>query len=312
MTGEVLVVKLGAMGDILHTLPSAAAFRRAGWTVSWLVESKWADLLRENPAVDRLMELRRGSLWELLRSVVELRRHRFERVVDFQGLIKSAVAARVAPSGERWGFGYSLLREKPAGLFYHRKLEPTPGHVVAMNLELAMAAGACGGPVEFPLPKGSREGELPSEYVLASPLAGWPSKQWPVEHWSLIARLARRELDLPLVVNGGPYDEGFLRSIGDALVHTSTVSGLIHATRGARAVVGLDSGPMHLAAALSRPGVAIFGPTDPVRNGPYGGSIKVLRHPGAETSYKRHPKIAPSMLAISPEAVMASLKTVLA
>src|SRR5439155_20434798 len=133
-----------------------------------------------------------------------------------------------------------------------------------------------------------------TDFVLASPLAGWQSKQWPMEHYESLAARLKRELGIPLVLNGPP---------GSSLPHESGLPGLIHATRRAIAVVGMDSGPLHLAAALDKPGVAIFGPTDPQRNGPYRSSLEVLRSPSAVTSYKRRAEIDESMRQVSPEEV---------
>jgi heptosyltransferase-1 len=171
-------------------------------------------------------------------------------------------------------------------------------------LDLASAAGASHLVREFPLPPGAVEGELPrSNFVLASPLAGWGSKQWPLEYYAELAR----SMELPLVVNGPPSSEPALQKISGARVHLSGIPGLIDATRRATAVIGVDSGPMHLAAALGKPGVALFGPTDPVTHGPWGGSLKVLRVSSAVTSYKRLAEIDPSMRAIRPAQVLETL-----
>ena len=143
--------------------------------------------------------------------------------------------------------------------------------------------------------------------VLASPLAGWPGKQWPLECFSSLARLLQSRLGMPLVLNVPPQAASLVTQATGALVHVSGVPGLLHATRAARAVVGIDSGPLHLAAALDKPGVAIFGPTDPARNGPYGKSFTVVRDPRAVTSYKRSREIDASMRAILPETVLEAL-----
>jgi hypothetical protein len=112
----------------------------------------------------------------------------------------------------------------------------------------------------FAIPQGAPEGKLPDgRFVLASPLAGWGAKQWPLKSYEELAA----KLDVPLVVNGAPGSASELGSIRGAHVHLSGIDGLIDATRRAHAVIGVDSGPMHLAAALGKPGVAIFGPTDP-------------------------------------------------
>src|SRR6202012_3331383 len=119
----------------------------------------------------------------------------------------------------------------------------------------------------------------------ASPLAGWASKQWPMEHYQSLAAKLRDELGIPLVLNGAPG--AAFGAIEPAVPNYSGLPGLIDATRRAAAVVGVDSGPLHLAAALAKPGVAIFGPTDPSSHGPYGASLRVLRAHDAVTSYKR-------------------------
>ena len=172
--------------------------------------------------------------------------------------------------------------------------------------ELAAAAGATSLLRVFPLPEGEPEGDLPEgRFVLACPFAGWGAKQWPLEYFAEVAR----GLDIPLVLNGPPSSAAALARTG-ARVHSSGIRGLIYATRRTSAVIGLDSGPLHLAAALSKPGVAIYGPSDPAVHGPYGGSIRVLRATGAATTQKRRSE-DPSMLAIKPDAVLEALHYVL-
>jgi heptosyltransferase-1 len=233
-----------------------------------------------------------------------LRGQKFDLVVDFQGLIQSALVAAVTRSRNVVGFCRAEAREGLATLFYTTKVTTKGPHRVDSYLQLASAAGATKALRQFPLPDGSPEGELPSgNFVLASPLAGWGSKQWPLDYYSHLART----LELPLVVNGPPSAEPALRQVAGARVHLSGIPGLIHATRRATAVIGVDSGPMHLAAALSKPGVAVFGPTDPLTHGPYGRSLKVLRAPSAVTSYKRRSGIDPSMRAIQPGQVLEAL-----
>jgi heptosyltransferase-1 len=302
---RILIVRLSSMGDVIHTLPSAASLRRSfpDAHISWLIRPRWAPLLDGNPHVDEVITLER-SFSAALACARRLRYKRFDLAVDFQGLIQTGlVAASVRPK-VLVGYGRGSLREKAAEIFYHVTAEATAAHVVDRNLELAAAAGAAEFDRSFPLPDGKPEGELPrGRFVLASPLAGWGSKQWPIEFWSQLAKL----LDLPLVVNGPPSAAGLLAQITGAHVHVSGIHGLIHATRKAHSIVGLDSGPMHLAAALSKPGVAIFGPTDPARNGPYGGSLRVLRAADAVTDYHRSARATKSMAAITPKMVADAL-----
>jgi heptosyltransferase-1 len=303
--GSILVVRLGAMGDIVHALPAVATLKRnyPGWRLTWAVEPRWAPLLDANRFVDRLVFISRDSLAAFRSSWRDLRAERYDFAVDFQGLIKSALTATFARPHSIFGFHQTQIRERAAGLFYSRKTLSSAVHVVDRNLDLAAAAGATTALKKFPLPAGAPEGYLPQgDFVLASPLAGWAAKQWPLEHYLALNDRLRRELGVPLVFNGPP---------GSGLEHISGLPGLIHATRRAAAVIGVDSGPLHLAAALDKPGVAIFGPTDPARNGPYGDSIKVLRSPGAATSYKRVAAIDDSMRAITPDVVFETLKSVL-
>lgn len=311
-SARILVVRLGAMGDVLHALPAVASLKHSyrGARLTWLVKPQWAPLLEGNPFVDRLVLLRRDSPGGIYRMWRDLRSEGYDFAVDFQGLLQSAMLASAAHPERIFGFHQSQLRERAAGIFYSVKTLSAAAHVVDRNLDLAAAAGASSVLHSFPLPAGTPEGTLPeTDFVLAAPLAGWKSKQWPGEHYAVLAARLRSELGMPLVLNAPPGVS--FPEIPAALLHNSGLPGLIHATRRAAAVVGVDSGPMHLAAALGRPGVAIFGPTDPARNGPYGSTVRVLRSPHALTTYKRGAVIDDSMRQIGPDAVFQALKTAL-
>ena len=383
---RILVVRLGAMGDIVHALPAVASLKQGfpGSHLTWAIEPQWAALLEGNPFVDRVILLRRRDAAGLLESLRQLRSAPFDFAVDFQGLLKSAVVAAAARPERIFGWDRGQLREAAAGVFYTHRVSSAAAHVVDRNLDLAAAAGATHPLRVFPLPPGQSEAPLPEgDFVLASPMAGWRAKQWPLENYLTLGGLLLRECKLPLVLNGPPgslyglTDESPLRTRNpgvyptlppnDSLAsgagapvfgsetdsacqpafsgipaappetadrslrsrlrrvlseprpkgadavwpHASGLPGLIDATRRAAAVVGVDSGPMHLAAALGKPGVALFGPTDPARNGPYGGSLRVLRWPSAVTTYKRFDEIDESMRHIAPEEVFESLRAAL-
>jgi heptosyltransferase I len=302
---RILAVRLSSMGDVIHTLPAVASLKNSfpSAAIAWIVRPQWAPLLEGNVTVDEVVpfERTRAGISEAWRR---LRAHKYDLVVDFQGLIQSALVAKATGSRNIVGLDRSEAREGLASLFYTSTFVTTGPHRVDRYKQLAYAAGATKQVTEFPLPLGTPEGSLPEgRFVLASPLAGWGSKQWPLEYYSELARL----LDCPLVVNGPPGAEPVLRGVKGAHVHLSGIAGLIDATRRAAAVIGVDSGPMHLAAALAKPGVAIFGPTDPATHGPYGGTLTVLRDAAAITSYKRLPEIDASMRAIRPEAVREAL-----
>jgi heptosyltransferase-1 len=307
---RLLVVRLGALGDIIHALPAVASLKHSfpGSHLTWVIESRWAPLLEGNPFVDRLCLLDTGGASGLLRAWRELHTLRFDLAVDFQGLIKSALVASAARTERIFGFHPSVAREPLGALFYSDKIASRSIHRVDRNLDLAAGSGAARLLHAFPLPPGRPEGSLPAgAFVLASPLSGWASKQWPLEYYVRLAGRLRREAGIPLVLNGPSSARAALAAVPDALLHVSSIPGLIDATRRAAAVIGVDSGPLHLAAALLKPGVAIFGPTDPAQTGPYCATLKVLRSPTAVTSYKRRSEIDPSMRAVSPDAVFDAL-----
>jgi heptosyltransferase-1 len=302
---RILVIRLSSMGDVIHTLPAAASLKHSfpRSFLSWLVRPRWVPLLEDNSFIDRIVPVER-DLAATLRVMRVLRRDAFDLVVDFQGLFQSAVLAGGVRSHKKIGLHRSQVRERFASLFYSSAVLTHSEHRVDRNLELAVAAGATSLLRVFPVPYGRPEGVLPEgPFVLASPGAGWGAKQWPAAYYAEVAR----ELEMPLVVNGPPGAASALARIPGAQVHISGVAGLVDATRRASAVIGVDSGPLHLAAALSKPGVAIYGPTDPAIHGPYGGSIRVLRAADAITDYKRRPEEDDSMRAILPAAVLQSL-----
>ena len=292
---------------MIHALPGAASLKHnfPEARVTWVVEPQWVPLLQDNGFVDRIVVFRRDDPLSWRRTKDELRSERYDLAVDFQGLVKSALIAHLARPERIAGFGSRVVRERPAGLFYSTRVPSAALHVVDQALDLAAGAGASNLVRVFPLPAGVPEGQLPDEpFALASPLAGWASKQWPLEYYARLATLLREKLGLPLVLNGAP---GTVPAVPGTLVHESGIPGLIDATRRAALIVGVDSGPLHLAAALNKSGAAIFGPTDPVRNGPYGGDFQVFRMPGAPTTHRRGSTIDASMRAISPEQVFAAL-----
>ncbi len=298
------------MGDIIHALPGAASLKHSfpEARVTWLVEPQWRPLLEGNGFVDRIVVFHRDAPSSWRRTKDELRAERYDLAVDFQGLVKSALIAHVARPERIAGFGSSVVRERLAGLFYSTRVQSSAVHVVDQALDLAAGAGASNLVRVFPLPACAPEGGVPglpdTPFVLASPLAGWASKQWPLEYYGCLAVMLREKLGLPLVLNGAP---GTVPAVSGTLAHESGIAGLIDATRRAAMVIGVDSGPLHLAAALNKSGVAIFGPTDPLRNGPYGGDFEVFRVPGAPTTHRRGTTIAGSMRAIAPEQVFAAL-----
>jgi heptosyltransferase-1 len=304
---RVLMIRLGAMGDIIHAMPAAVslACSEPGTRLDWAVDPRWLPLLEGGLRWWRPVPVDRRGLRAIIESVRRVREERYDVAVDLQGLIKSAVVARVARTARVGGFAARDCREREAALAYTKRVEAASTHIADRYMDVAVGAGARRGRIVFPLPEGREEGTLPEgRFVLASPLAGWRSKQWPMERWGELASRMRAAWNMPLVVNVPP---GVDPRIEGAVRHESGLPGLIDATRRAAAVVGLDSGPMHLAAAIGVAGVALFGPTDPARNGPVGRSFTVLREAGARTSYRRRDQVDESMARITVDQVMDAL-----
>lgn len=299
---RILVIRLGSLGDVIHALPAVASLKHSfpRSHLSWIIKPQWAPLLEGNPYIDEVIPYQRtaaglASAWR------RLRQERFQLAVDLQGLIQSSLVAAAARAEKIVGLDRSQAREPLAAMVYSTAVKTTAVHRVDRYLELAAAAGATNTVTTFPLPPGRPEGWLPQmPFVLACPFAGWGSKQWPLEYYEELAA----GLKFPLVLNGTEAQAEALGRVPGAHVHVSGIPGLIDATRRAHAVVGVDSGPLHLAAALAKRGVAIYGPTDPASHGPFGGSLRVLRSPDAITSYKRREEEDAGMRAIQPAEVL--------
>ena len=337
---RLLIVRLGSMGDVVHTLPAAAALRQAfpDATIGWLIEERWAELLctlpeprsgprsLRRPIVDRVhvvdtkkwrKDLASAQTWErMAASLSELRAPRYQIAVDFQGAVRSALLARW--SGAPTIYGTMQPRENIASMICSRQVIVSGTHVVEQNLSLAAAiTGIPLQPSTIELPTDEcaevrcenwlRERSI-TRFVLLNPGAGWGAKQWPAERYGAAGKKLAQHGLKPLI-NFGPGEEELARSVEDASegaaeTVSSSLTQLIALSRRASLFIGGDTGPMHLAASLGIPVVAIFGPTDPARNGPYGARSVVLRSPDSMTSHKRRVEPEAGLLAISVEDVV--------
>jgi heptosyltransferase-1 len=344
---RVLVVRLSAMGDVIHGIPAIAALKsaRPNLKVGWLIEERWMELLCAHP-VERLQvrselkplvdwvhasdfkgwrqELSSGTTWSEMRSCMrEVRTMKYDIALDLQGAIRSAMAARL--SGAKTRIGSATPREGPARRFYTAAV-PTPGaHVVEHALSLASAVA--GEDLKYEAP------EFPSDdateawadrfcssigyapLAVVNPGAGWGAKCWPAESYGEVSK-ALAERGLAVMVNYGPHEEPLAQSVRKASVELArpvecTVSQLIAMTRRASLFVGGDTGPMHLAAALGVPIVALFGPTRPERNGPYGTRSVVLRSEGSVDNMSHVDTPDAGLLSITPAQVIAAADSLL-
>ncbi len=351
---SLLVVRLSAMGDIIHTLPAVAALRQAFPHVSlgWLIEERWAELLctlrypragrrsPERPLVDRIhtvktTEWRRSifslNTWQQMAvGLSELRGVEYDAVIDFQGAVRSALLARW--SGAPIVFGDAQPRENAASMFYSRQVETSGRHVVEQALDLAhavtaslsMVEPAAGHQperkVEFPVDpdaekKIDRMMADKAKFAILNPGAGWGAKQWPVDRYGTVAKALAQD-GICSVVNYGPGEEGLAEAVetasgGSARKISCSIADLIALTRRANLLIGGDTGPMHLAAALKVPVVAIFGPTNPARNGPFGTRSIVLRSASSMTDHSRLSEPEQGMLEITPEEVVGAARKLL-
>jgi heptosyltransferase-1 len=351
---RLLIVRLSAMGDVIHSLPAVHFLRRAlpQTFIGWLIEERWAELLCApgsprrgrrsslRPLVDEVHTVNLRAWGKSPFSIATLQRVAtiwndvrdagYDAVVDLQGAIRSAALARWSGAGAI--YGASEPREAPASLLYTRRVVAQGRHVIEQNLSVAAAlVEQVERSMELSPPDVS--GDLPrclkadasignrlaeygvGDFAILNPGAGWGAKRWPAMRYGEVARKLAN-LGIRSILNYGPGEMDLVReaeasSGGAARAMSCTISELIALTRRARLFIGGDTGPLHLAAVLRVPVVAIYGPTDPARNGPYGTRSIVLRSPESVTSHSR--RVAPDdgMLAIGSDVVVAAANELL-
>lgn len=334
---RVLIIRLGAFGDIVHTLPLAADLAAAGMTVDWLCEDRWAVLLKGSPAVNSIIELPRRRLrdaatpWRsrlgCLRQIVRrLRQTRYDAVIDAQGLAKSATFSAFSGALRRIGHARPRSREG-AWLIAQDRVPPVAGHVIdqqrALGLPLLGGDHPRGG-WSFPLPAWTDERTWAGEWLKSQGLnhpwvlnvgAGWPTKVWPLERQIGLAQALAAQ-HIPLLVAWGSKTEGAVarRVVADAgwgvCAPDTTIPQLAGLMAAARVVISGDTGPLHLALAVNTPAVGLFGPVPATRNGPRGIGYRCLQAPGAAWERKDVSKV--DMGAISVDAVIAAAQAAMA
>jgi heptosyltransferase-1 len=304
-----LFVKLGAIGDIVHTLPALAAVKRArpDVRIAWAAERRSAEILRDNPLIDDLIELdsramREGGLIdeimpELRRQIGPLRKMEFDVAIDFQGLLKSGAVTKISGAPVRWGFSRKQLREPASRIFLNRTVKLAEGlHVIERNLALAEAAlGPLGDtrPLEFPIfPNAEHRVEaqrIASEcggpFAILNPAGGWVTKLWNAGNFGKLADRLWDSHGLASVVAVGPKEAELAErvaaesSVGRTRIVAPALKGFYELAKLASVYVGGDTGPTHLAIAAGAPVVGLFGPTEWWRNGsPYADDICIERN----------------------------------
>ena len=322
---NVLIVRLGSLGDIIHALPVAAALRDRfpQARIDWLVDARYGRILDYVPAVNRRLVVntaRSGSGQHagagpntrafagrrgLAAAVAELRRGRYDLALDLQGLLKSAVLARLSGARRVVGFSSAHLRERLARLFYTEIVDPAGArHVVDKNLAALAAVGINGAPRRFPLdvPSSPIVGTVRARlglsdqgrFALINPGAAWPNKQWPPDRFGAVAAALRSRHGVRSAVLWGPGEEALARDVearsDGAAVNAppTTIADLVLLGRAACLMIAGDTGPLHIAAAAGAPIVGLFGPTDPARNGPWDpADVTLSRYDACVCHYQR-------------------------
>jgi lipopolysaccharide heptosyltransferase I len=302
---RILIVRLSALGDIVHALPVLAAVRHRypDAQVDWLVEEAYAPILAFASGLHRRIVVRARASSTSERTVTFggplgyagaigfLRRQHYDVALDLQGLIKSALWARLSGAVRVIGFHRDHMREAQAAALYTEEVvPPTNVHVMHKNLALAAVLDAATATPELPLaPAASsptREaiaragGE--GRYIVLNPGAAWPNKRWPPDRFGELASILSSRHGLESIVTWGPSEH----ELGEKVVESSegaahlapptTVGDLAVLMRGAALVVSGDTGPLHIAAAMGAPVVGLYGPTWPERNGPWNPDDEVI------------------------------------
>lgn len=329
---RVLIVRLGAMGDILHALPALAALRQAfpRWYLGWAVEPRWRTLLGaedgQMPLVDRLHSvkakewarspLRAQTFHEIGALRRELRAERYHLCIDLQGAVRSALTGRLAGAARM--IGEDRPREWAARWFFGERVQTQGVHVIEQAVEVVAAAAHRPLAPVLPLLPLDRAAESWAEdllggagrqpVILISPGAGWGAKRWPAERYGTVARDLQQQ-GCTVLVNAGPEEKAIAAEVvrasgGAASAPGFTLERLIAVTRRVCLVIAGDTGPLHLACALGKSVVGIYGPTDPRRNGPFGVPFRVLRNPESKRDHTRHAEPEAGLLTITPQQVV--------
>lgn len=320
-----VVVRLGSLGDIVHTFPAVAGLRESfpEAQIVWLTHPRWVELVDRSSLATDIWPVDSRDLGSVHQVIARLRASRWDAAIDYQGLWKAAFLPFFGGAPRRIGFSSGTIREIGVPILYTDRVLCKTTHIADQNGELSLRAGAAHPIGRFALRLNDTDearvrADLRKEgiehYVVLSPGGGWRAKCWPAERFGALCQEIRKELGLPCVINYGPGEESLAEEVREAsgdvkpVIYDGELGPLMALLRGAQCIVGGDTGPLHLGVALGTRAVALFGPTDPARNGPYPPGEIVLRSPNAATTYGRLNATDPSLLELSVDAVYAAVK----
>jgi lipopolysaccharide heptosyltransferase I len=304
---RILIIKLGSLGDVVHTLPAVAALKKSHpeTQIDWLVERKCGVLLRNNPLVHEVIEvdtqqwrkslLSPQVLGQLKALARRLRNNHYDVALDFQGLWKSAAFGYFSGAKRVVGFDKRVLKEPGCSILYDTRILPRAQatHVIDIYGELVHSLGAETNGLRFDLNTSENDDAYVStqlallqvdDFVILNPGGGWITKNWDPENYAALHLRLRQTTRLQTLLTWGPGEEHLIEQIvrhckqDPPVTFPTTIPQFIALVRRARLFVGGDTGPMHLASACGVPVVGIFGPTDPLRNGPFSEKDIVVSH----------------------------------
>lgn len=293
---NVLVVKLSAIGDVIHALPVSYAIKETypEARLTWVVEPSAYNILQGNPYIDELIVFEKKKFKSLGGFLAnygpfcdKLRQCKYDAALDLQGLFKSAAIAWSSKAALK--LGTCNMRELSDKVSRPVIGAHANGHIVERYLDVARALGCRVDKVVFPVEISADDAKLARSYLYVAGCKGdipyvvlavganWPNKRWPVKYFARLSDWIYSRGLLPVIVGGGALDEQLAEDISRLaeippvnMVGKTNLKQLAYVMREAKAVVGGDTGPVHLAAGMGTPTVMFMGPTDANRNGPYG------------------------------------------
>jgi lipopolysaccharide heptosyltransferase II len=281
---EILFVKLGALGDVINTLPLAVSLKRSlNARITWLVEPLSFPIVKDHPGVDKVILFDKNNIRESFPYVLrELRENRFDITLDLQRILKSAAFSMASNATRRIGFDKKRCKEMTWLFPFERIAEADPGrHMAVQYLDFARHLGVDDLEIRWDIPvSGTVPFSLPEKYAVLNIGATKKANLWPEDNFSKLAQMIESRFGIRSVITGGREDVGSSVAIaekaGDSVINLAgktTISELKEVIAGSQMVVSCDTGPMHLAVALNKPVVALFGPSDPRRTGPLYGEV---------------------------------------
>lgn len=344
---RILIVKLGSIGDVVHALPVLRTIRHnlPNAYIVWVVEEKAREVLNGNEDIDKVVTINtkkwrkaistRGGVKaiaalfsELTVTINELRKDKFDIAIDLQGLVKSGVISYLSGAKTIIGFDSKNCREFLNTLFTNKKVSPEKGdiHIVDKNISLLRPLGFKKINKEFYINPALEGGKFTDEFLLKNrtsakhliainPGAGWKTKEWGIKNYAELGDRIISEFGVDVIITWGPGEEEMAKAVMDSMSHIpiiappTAIGQLAALLKKCELFIGGDTGPLHIAAAMKTPTIGIYGPSDPLRNGPYGDNHIVI-HKKIECSgcYKRNCDTVKCMKAISVNDVLSVVK----